>query len=142
MITNDKSKQEELNDAIQYNDIKKVESLLDSKEIKDNPINSAAIQIAFQMEKNDIVKLLIVKGANPSSHNNNLIQNYSLQGNYDMVEFLLKDSRVNPSVEKNTAILLADEFKYINVFNLLFNQSIVKKTLIKDHPELYNKLIK
>ena len=70
-----------------------------------------------------------------------LIAIYCRDGNFNIVKFLLKDKRVDPSKDYNGSISLAYRYKYYDIVELLWKDKRVKNTLQKDKLKLYNELI-
>ena len=70
-------------------------------------------------------KLALERGADPSYVNNYAIRWASYYGHIEVVELLLKDSRVDPSDCNNTAILWASSNGHKEVVELLLKDSRV-----------------
>lgn len=55
----------------------------------------------------EIVKILLNAGVDPSTHENHMILSTTAYGHIDILEMILKDTRVDPSVNDNDGILNA-----------------------------------
>ncbi|KAJ3317385.1 hypothetical protein HDV06_001675 [Boothiomyces sp. JEL0866] len=84
-----------------------------------------ALRDAVTMGHLDIVKLLIQKGLDPSVDENLNIQRASQNGHFNVVEYLLDDSRVDPSAKDNQAIRQAARRGYLDIVQLLLRDKRV-----------------
>ena len=73
----------------------------------------------------ELIRKLIVEGVDPSVYNDWAIK-YAIKHRYvEVVELLLKDSRIDPSVSRNWIIRYVCENGYIRVVRLLLGDSRV-----------------
>jgi hypothetical protein len=89
----------------------------------------------------EIIKMLLTHPKVDTS-GYKIISNYSDCGYVELVEILLNDPRVNPSVNKNLPLRLAYKQENREIVFLLWNDIRVKNTLQKDHPNIYEELKK
>jgi hypothetical protein len=75
---------------------------------------------------------------------NYAIRQAAINGCLEIVELLLNDPRVDPSVRLNEAILnsyeYCDELSSFNISMLLYNNEKVQEKLKENQPEIYNAL--
>ena len=139
------TKQDELEDAMRNNNIKKVELLLKNKDVDPSINDNQAIIYASSVGYIilDIIKLLLNDPrVDPSENNNQAIKAASENGYTNVVKLLLQHPRVDPSSNNNYAINHAAYQGHFDVVKLLLKDERVKEKLQEDFIELYNDLIK
>ena len=136
------TKQNEFDEAIEKNNITKIESLLKDKTV-DPANNNNAIRHAAKNGYLEIFKLLLNDPrSDPSDKHNYAIILASKNGHTDIVQLLLNDTRVDPSEFNNNSILLSFRDDHTDIVKLLWDDKRVKNTLQNDNINLYNTLKK
>jgi hypothetical protein len=138
--------QENLKTTILRNSSIEISTLLNDKELNIDlnkiTISYAILELAFYYKDLNPLKLFIKdKRFKPTSHNNYIIRKAAEQGQIDVLNLLLENKSINPADESNQAIIYADNTNQYEVVDLLWTNQYVKKTLKKDDPTLYKKLI-
>ena len=128
--------------ACETNNVEQVRSLLKENNNYSEWCYNSTLYSCVMRGHSEIVKLLIESGANPARNNNELIQNASCAGSFNIVQYLLKDKRVDPTSSDNYAIIKAHTRGENDVVKLLFSQPNVRKSLVESNSELYNLLMK
>ena len=103
--------QEEFNNAIEKNNIKKIITLLQDKRVDPADFNQWAIRYCSE------------------------------SGYIEIVDLLLKDKRINPSVQFNYSIFEAINNNHFDIVELLWRDKRVKESLKEDCLTIYNRLI-
>jgi ankyrin repeat protein len=133
------SKQEELKNAIQANDIQKIKLLLNDSKIDPSFDENDYICFAAENGYSEIIELLLKdKRVNPSTLDNYPIRKASAYGYLDTVKLLLNNSKVDPSDYTSFAIRSAYISEHLEIVDLLWKYKKVKNKLKKDDYELYS----
>ena len=93
-------------------------------------------------QKEIIKKLILEEDVDPSVDENFAIRHFIYINDYEMVNFFLKDKRVNAADKNSMSILLAIEKEYYDIVKLLWKNENVKKSLKNDNLDSYNYLTK
>jgi ankyrin repeat protein len=124
---------------VMNNNIEKVKKQINSYDPRID--NNYLIQTASQSGFFEICKILLSNPkVDPSSLKNTSIILAASNGHFKVVELLVKDKRVDPTESLNDAIYFADQERYHDITKLLFEINAVRKSLIKDEPELFHRL--
>jgi hypothetical protein len=89
---------------------------------------------------NLLKKLVIHKRVDLSDGSQYAIRLAAGNGFIEGVKLLLSFDAIKPSYSNNIAIIWANDNNHTNVVQLLWENPIIKKTLKKDRLNLYNKL--
>jgi len=110
--------------ALKFGHDKIVELLLQSEHTFQYDIHEL---ISFGIDTGNIyiTDLIYANGIDLSYDSNYFIRYASLYGNYDIVDFLLQQSTVNPADENNFAIRMASGGGHLNIVTLLTSDSRV-----------------
>jgi ankyrin repeat protein len=118
-----------------YNDFIEIKS-------ESTALRNKLIREASQFGRLDMVSFLLnFSDSDPTSHKNSAIGVAAENGHIEIVKLLLKDTRINPAASGNLAISSAYMYHHKSIFSLLWLEGRVKKSLKKDNPDLYKKIL-
>ena len=136
-------KQLEFQKEMEDNNINKVKSILNDKNINPSYNDNQAIIYSCENGNLEMVKLLLKdERVNPAMKNNKPIGYSSQFGHIEIVKLLLNDTRVDPSDYNNYALQYAKQHAHLNIVHLLWKDKRIKESLVIDNNDLYNELKK
>jgi len=88
------------------------------------------------------IKKLISDGANPSAHEDFAFRWACAKGYTDIVEYLLNDDRINPTIRNGAAIILAMSVKHYDVVKILCKNAQINNYINNHFDKAFRKKIR